>query len=124
MTNLGDPNRQRNVTRKAKDLKRLEETDLRWLLAQPQGRRYISKLLRYCGIEQTAIRGTPRETDMQLGAQLLGFKIRDELDRVDPGAYGQMRTELLTEDRDERRIATESKPDAGDSPDDEHGAAG
>jgi hypothetical protein len=113
--NLGDPHRQRNVTRKAKDQKRQAEADLKWLLAQPQGRRYLFALMQRCGIEQTALRGTSRETELRLGEQLLGYEIRNGIDRVDPAAYGQMRTEWMTEDRDDQRSTTESKPD-GDDP--------
>lgn len=115
--NIGDPRRQQHLTRKDKAAQKLAEDDLRRLLAQPEGRRYIARLMRSCGVEASVFSTDPRKTDLLIGQQMVGQRIRDELDRVDPEAYSRLRAEWLKDEQHDDRQQSGSGNDPADSTD-------
>ncbi len=101
--NLGDPERARRAKQSQKERERQAREDLRQVLATPAGRRYAYRLLERCGIHGSPYRQTPRETDMQLGLHLFGLRLRDEIEAVEPGLYGEMRSQFNREERGDGR---------------------
>lgn len=101
--NLGDPERARRSKSAHKEAERQAREDLRRVLATPEGRRYAYRLLERCGLHGSPYRPTQRETDMQLGIHMLGVQIRREIEAVEPGLYGQLRTEFMREERHDGR---------------------
>lgn len=112
--NLGDPERARRAKRSQKERDRQAKADLRQVLASPEGRRYAYRLLERCGLHGSPFRATTRETDMQLGLHLLGVRLRDEIEAVEPGLYGEMRTQFMREERHDGRDDTDDGAASGE----------
>lgn len=74
------------------DYKQIINEDLKFILATPQGRRYLHDLLDFCGLYRTSMTGSS-ETFFREGMRSTGLKILSDIAEADQDAYLKMMTE-------------------------------
>lgn len=90
--NASNPKAVEAATRLAKRRADREAGDLRWLMSDARGRRFIWKLLGNAGIFRTSFTGNS-ETFFREGARSIGLQVFAELHQVVPDAYLTMAKE-------------------------------
>lgn len=77
-------------------LTREEAEDLRWLLQDFRGRRFLWGLLRRTGVFGTTFDGTSRTYHLE-GKRHVGVRLMQQAQEIEPGAYSQMVAERMNE---------------------------
>lgn len=78
--------------RKAKDVearehdREQEEEDMRWVMAQPQGRRLMSRILGLCGVYRSSYTGNS-ETFFREGMRNIGLILVADMQTLTPGDF-------------------------------------
>lgn len=90
-----------------------DEEDLRSILKETWGKRFISRLLLSCGVHQTPVDFINTNQMYFLnGKQSIGNALLTEVMRINPDAYRDM-TKMDKEDEDARRLESEQLAAAG-----------
>jgi hypothetical protein len=84
--NISDESQIKELTRDEKLRLEQEEKDLAVLLEQPEGRRYLWKMLDFCGVYRTSFTGSS-ETFYLEGKRNVGLMILSEIMKASPEAY-------------------------------------
>jgi hypothetical protein len=97
---------------KPADVTRQRRDDLRWLLGDPRGRRFVSRLLDDAGLHAAAHQGASTNAAFHLeGKRTVGLALLDEIKGLDPLRYAEMVREqmqaLADANHDQRRPAPE-----------------
>ena len=100
MRNAADPQQVKRARRREKDRAKREQSDLRWVLSDPRGRRFLWKLLGDAGIFRTSFTGNS-ETFFREGARNLGLQVFTAIHESAPGLYLEMAQEAQAELRAE-----------------------
>lgn len=79
--------------------------DLKWLLAQPQFRRYIGRHMEACGIFKTVASDKSHEMNQNEGKRMVGVTIKDEIDALDPEAFYQIDRDMKNQQDRKQKIA-------------------
>ena len=116
-----DPSDAKQV-RKGEDLERFlmarEKADLRWMLSQERGRRFLSMFLGNCGVFEVPYDKDALEMARKCGKQAVGKWLQEKLLGADPLAYLKLYEESiqdkLTSQDEEKK---ESESDGGTSND-------
>ena len=87
--NAGDENSVKAAEHIGKRTREIELAEMEWLLAQPQGRRFIWRYLEKCGIFKTSFTGS-RETDFLEGQRNVGLWLLADVNEATPEAYAVM----------------------------------
>lgn len=90
-----NPHDQESVKEKQKQvqLKRLQDKDdLKWILSDPKGRRFIWKYLSFCGVFRTSFTGNS-QTFFKEGERNIGLRLFDEVFEADEDAFLKMKKE-------------------------------
>lgn len=82
---------------KAREIRRREVEDFKWLMAHPAGRRIVWRLLERAGVYRTTFTGNS-ETFFKEGMRAMGLFIIGEVHSVTPEAYVTMLKEQRTND--------------------------
>lgn len=110
--NAGDPEQVARAEEVAKNRRETELADVRWLLADPRGRRFFWRYLEQCGVFRTSFTGSS-ETFFREGARNVGLAMMADLEEADPQAYVTMLTEAKAAEAEEQRLrAAEAADDA------------
>jgi len=80
--NAADPKQVREQGRKVKDADKLAQADLKAVLAMPEGRRYIRRLLAHCGVFRAPFVPSA-QVYYDNGIRSVGVKIWGEIEAVD-----------------------------------------
>lgn len=94
--NAGDPAQVAKTARKAKAEKRNAENDLRFIMDDERGRRFMWGLLSRCGIYRNSYlagRGVPEATAFYEGERNIGLQLIAEVMAAAPRAYEAMQKE-------------------------------
>ena len=70
------------------------ESDMRWLLSQPQGRRLLWSLIQQCGVDRISYTGNS-ETFWREGQRSIGVQLAADAKALAPDLYKQMVIENL-----------------------------
>jgi|SRR6476661_6502009 len=89
VTNAADPKQTAEAERKAKDLAKQRDDDVKFLLSTAQGRRFFWRYLGDCMVFQTCFDGSSR-TFFNEGQRNVGLMMLADINRVDPAAYTTM----------------------------------
>jgi hypothetical protein len=74
-----------------------QESDVRWFLSKPEGRRIIWWVLSICGCFKTSFTGDPNTTIFQEGRRSVGLEILNLILRAKPSAFNEMQQEFASE---------------------------
>lgn len=69
----------RDAERREKDEARLEANDLIWIMEQPQGRRFINRLLDFCGYQKVPFDQSGSMAYFKMGSQNLALRVVEQL---------------------------------------------
>lgn len=94
--NPHDPKDVKEAEEKANLRMLQEKEDLKWILSDPRGRRFIWKILEFCKVFNTTMTGNSY-TYFNEGQRNVGLRIFDEMNQADEDAYLKMRKELKGE---------------------------
>lgn len=111
--NARDPKAVDAAARVAKRRAEREAGDMRWIMSDARGRRFIWRLLGNAGIFRTSFTGNS-ETFFREGARSIGLQVFAELHQVVPDAYLTMAKEAAALEAQE---ANEVNSEANDSDD-------
>lgn len=89
-----------------------DDEDLRSVLKETWGQRFISRILISCGVGQTPYSPDEKLTYMQLGKQSIGNALLDEVKRIKPEVLTIM-AKMEREDEDARKLESEQMATAG-----------
>jgi hypothetical protein len=84
----------REKTAKAAHLQRNE--DVRWLMGDPRGRRFVWDLLAKAGLFRSSLAGTAEFTAFNEGRRDVGLVLLADLMRLCPGQYARMQAEAMS----------------------------
>jgi hypothetical protein len=84
----------------------IQVSDMRWLMADPQGRRFVWRLLAEAGVFNTTYTGEALSSAFMEGKRAQGLKLLGEVMQHCPERFSQMQKEART---NERRNATTGK---------------
>ena len=91
MSNAADPSQISELESKAKRKLRQEEEDLKTILSEPIGRRFIWGMLQSAGIFRIShVHGDTHSTAFNEGARNMGLVLLGEIMRVDMDGYLRM----------------------------------
>lgn len=89
-TDIAGEQRDREAIEQKRKLAREQEVaDLRWLLDQPQGRRFMWRLLSTCGVYRTSFTGNS-ETFLREGRRQVGLEFMADIHEHCPERYVEM----------------------------------
>jgi hypothetical protein len=63
------------------------ESDIRWLLADPRGRRLVTGWLAFCGVDRVSFGATDRDTSFREGARNVGLMLKAQMTEHDIDGY-------------------------------------
>jgi hypothetical protein len=91
---------------KAANIKRMKELDdLRWVLSNIKGRRFIWKVLSSCGaFHASYVPKDANQTAFNEGRRDIGLRLLRDLGHANPKAYSQMEDEILAENGKKRKV--------------------
>lgn len=105
--NAADQEQVRKAGRRVKQGQRQADADLRWLMSEPQGRRFMFGLLHAAGIFSLSFTGDNNRTNFNEGQRNVGLKYMAAIDRACPELYGVMvqenTPEIKTEEESDER---------------------
>lgn len=84
--NVSDEGQVKDMSAKAKLLRERELNDLRFLLNSPEGRRYLWRLMEFCGVYKTSFTGSS-ETFYLEGQRNVGLLVIRDIMETEPEAY-------------------------------------
>jgi len=84
---------QKRIQQLQKQERDRELNDLRYVVKNPGGRRFLWRLLSACGVYRSSIAGTPEATYTNEGKRLIGLAILNDLNAALPTALLQMQQE-------------------------------
>jgi len=87
--NAANESQAKDSQQKQKLKQDVDDNDLRFILASPQGQRFVWKLLQSCGVFKSSFTGSS-ETFFLEGQRNIGLKLISEVMRVDPESYLKM----------------------------------
>lgn len=109
--NAGDPRQVARAEEIARNRRETELADVRWLLADPRGRRFFWRYLEHCGVFRTSFTGSS-ETFFREGSRNVGLALMADMNEADPEAYVQMLAEAKEAEAEEQRLrAAEAEDD-------------
>jgi hypothetical protein len=74
-------------------------SDLRWLMSDPQGRRFVWRQLTEAGVFQLTFTGEPLSSAFKEGARSGGLKLLGEVMQHCPERFSQMQKEARAHER-------------------------
>ena len=98
MRNAADPKQVKRAGRRDKERAKRAEADLRWVLSDPRGRRFLWQLLGDAGIFRTSFTGNS-ETFFREGMRNLGLQVFTKIHEVAPDLYLEMAQEAQAEQK-------------------------
>lgn len=98
MRNAADPKQVKRAGRRDKERAKRAEADLRWVLSDPRGRRFLWQLLGDSGIFRTSFTGNS-ETFFREGMRNLGLQVFTRIHEVAPDLYLEMAQEAQAEQK-------------------------
>jgi len=109
-----DETREQFQRRRDKELAEYEQErereELRYILDDPKGRRFLWRLLDYAGVYNSSFTGNSF-TFFNEGRRDVGLFVLDEVTDADPDAYLEMQRESLNEAREAEKQAEEEESD-------------
>ena len=90
----------KHLSKKERRLKRQRENDLRYVLNDERGRRFIWRLLgeEFCRVsESICVPDNPYQTYFNSGQQDIGHMLQAEIIKTSPAAYLKMQNEQMSE---------------------------
>lgn len=96
--NVSNPEEIQKAEKREKRNRIQELEDLRWILNDPRGRRFIWRLLAICGVNRVGMTGD-KWTFFHLGERNVGVKLTAEVAEASPEAYIEMIKESLKEEQ-------------------------
>ena len=108
--NASDPKQVNKAGRDEKELRRREREDIKFLLADGRGRRFLWKYLSKCGIYKTSFGEGNDRTNYYEGQRSVGLMLLSEILDVDPEGY----TKLIEENREIEDVDEEEPDDKQD----------
>ena len=80
--------------RKGRQLARqVDVADVQWLMANPQGRRFVRRLIAEAGVFSSSFMGNAEQTFFREGKRAVGLFVLAEVQSITPAAYIEMLTE-------------------------------
>lgn len=73
------------------------KSDIRWMLAKPEGRRVAWKILTACGVFKTSFSGEANGTIYQEGRRSVGLEFLNDILEAKPSAFNEMQQEFASE---------------------------
>ena len=67
--------------------------DIRYLLKEPEGRRFYWRVLSKCGVFHSSWTGDPHQTLVNEGKRTIGILFLDDLLEANPSSFAQMQRE-------------------------------
>jgi len=89
--------RNAKLSAEGKRLRQREINDLRRMLKEPEGRRFIWKLLGEAGIFHSSFALNSNQTAFSEGRRSLGLDLLIDLNEADVGAFAQLQREYISE---------------------------
>jgi len=94
VSNAADQVQVREAKIKERNLEKDVLDDIRWIMGEARGRRYMSWLMGQCGMDRLSFTGNS-ETFFREGARNIGIMLKSKIDEVAPEMYIKMLTETL-----------------------------
>ncbi len=82
----------------ARELRRKEQEDVKWLMAHPQGRRLVSRLLEEAGVNRTSFNHSGSLMAFNEGKRHLGLFLTAEILQAAPDGYFKLLKEYQAKD--------------------------
>lgn len=82
-----DPKQVEDAKRDARTRRRGEIDDLRWLMGDARGRRFVHRLLETAGVFRTSFAGRDAETFFREGARNVGLQVLADVMDATPDDY-------------------------------------
>lgn len=98
--NAADAGQVNEAGHKEKRGRDLELADVRFLLASPQGRRFIWRYLETCGMNKISFTGDPNWAVFNEGGRNVGLKLQADINEAEPEAYIKMLAEAKKGEQD------------------------
>lgn len=83
---------EQGLSRRQKRIKRQEEADLRFILDNPQGRRFLMRVLDTCGVVGPSY---GHDTDYKEGRRSVGLELINAMESITQGAFVSIQLEML-----------------------------
>lgn len=100
--NASDPRQVAKAQRREKRKAAQADDDLRAILSEPEGRRFVWRLLGFTGIFRTSFTGNS-ETFFNEGKRIVGLTVFADAHRVCPDLYAVMSKEAALQEAEEDR---------------------
>lgn len=101
MTNAADDLQVRKRRREARERRKQEIEDLRILLAQPEGRRFVARMLRVTRVFHDSFTGNSA-TFYNEGRRAVGTEIMADVARADPDQFASLLREQVSREDEEQ----------------------
>jgi hypothetical protein len=88
----GDRTRLAERQRRRRAAEQRDDADLAWLMARPEGRRFVRRLLGLCHLYESSFTGT-EATFFREGERNVGLQLLAEIVRLCPEQHARMLTE-------------------------------
>jgi hypothetical protein len=93
---------------KTKKAKEREKRDMLAVLSSPEGRRFLWRIMDFCGAFRSPFSESPEYTNFNAGMQNVGLFIFDEITKANVAAFSQMQREHAAEKKQDE-IETEKE---------------
>lgn len=78
---------------KAELIRLTEEADLKWLMADPRGRRFARRLLSWAGVWRLSFASDQATTAFNEGQRNIGLKLMDSINAISPSRLADVMAE-------------------------------
>lgn len=95
--NAADISKVREARQRERDAAKLADSDLKWMLSEPAGRRFLWKLMSDCGVFKSSFHPSS-QIYFNEGVRSVGLNILSDLTRLAPEAFPQMMLENRGQD--------------------------
>lgn len=93
-----------NQVEREKSRKDRHKSDIRWMLAKPEGRRIAWRFLTVCGVFRTSYSGEANGTIYQEGRRSVGLEFLNDILEAKPSAFNEMQQEFASEAKSDEAI--------------------
>lgn len=98
ITNAADKTQLAEAKTKERDSYKVVQDDIRWLMGEPRGRRFMAWLMGQCGVDKLSFTGNS-ETFFREGSRNIGLMLKAKIDEVAPEMFIKMLSETLERNR-------------------------
>jgi hypothetical protein len=102
--NIADEAKIKEDEKRLKSHRAGELDDLRQILALPQGRRVLWRILAKCDMSRLSATGDEKWTYVNEGKKSIGLFLIEEMTQVEPHAYPKLLMEMMTIKQGEKNV--------------------